>query len=189
MNWPGTGHHHCHACENYLRLPPPPNCKPARGQHNFGATGLQQYDERHSAAGLECSTWIPSSDRCRFEPLVLVETIYRVSGSGTAGGGYFGPKVSYTWYGAGSVYYHQVWSQNHTPLIGDGTLERGRPVIRINYTPFTTSGLPCPPMLSYPLDGELRVHPTSILSWSSGGGWPTGYKLILPGPGSLHLRI
>ncbi|HNZ06837.1 MAG TPA: carboxypeptidase regulatory-like domain-containing protein [Candidatus Cloacimonadota bacterium] len=109
--------------------------------------------------------------------LVLVETIYRVSGSGTAGGGYFGPKVSYTWYGAGPVYYHQVWSQNHTPLIGDGTLERGRPVIRINYTPFTTSGLPCPPMLSYPLDGELRVHPTSILSWSSGGGWPTGYKL------------
>lgn len=109
--------------------------------------------------------------------LVMVETIYRVSGSGTAGGGYFGPKVSFTWYGAGSVYYHQVWSQNHTPPVGDGTLERGRPVIRINYTPFNTSGLPCPPMLSYPLDGELRVHPTSGLSWNSGGGWPTGYKL------------
>ncbi len=109
-----------------------------------------------------------------FGLLVLVERNFGGTGSGSAGGSSGGPGVQYT----SVTNTHQTWNQDNTPPTGNGSLSSYRPNIQITYTPYTITNPPNPATNPFPAIASTDVPKNVTLSWSSGDGSPTDYKIF-----------
>jgi len=102
--------------------------------------------------------------------LVLVERNYGGGGSGTSSGA----GIRYT----SVTNTHETWTADNTPPTTSGTLSSYRPNITLTYTTYTLSNPPNPATNPSPANAATNVQKNVTLSWSSGGGSPTDYKIF-----------
>lgn len=127
------------------------------GTLQFNATGWQQID----------ITDFPYNHQSSGNLLVICETNYGGGGSGSY------PQFRYT---SGATGKHQTWNvDNNPPTTNTGTINALRP--NITLVGITDTNPPSPATVSSPADQGTNIAITTSLSWTAGGGAPTGYDV------------
>ena len=109
--------------------------------------------------------------------MVMIETNWGGSGNGGSGGAFRNTNYSPV------NTLHKYWFSNTAPPTSVGNYDILRANIRLSSSNSVTA-LPNPAVCTAPLSGANAVPLNSTLSWTSGGGTVTGYKLYLGTDGS-----
>lgn len=105
--------------------------------------------------------------------IILVERNYGGSGNGTFDGA-----------GVNSTSFtgrHLTWNADNTPPTGTGSSSSLVPNVTLTYTTYTLDTPPNPAFIGAPANNATGVGLNPTLSWSSGGGGPTGYDVYFNG--------
>lgn len=105
--------------------------------------------------------------------IILVERNYGGGGSGTAGGAGV--------YSTAFTGRHLTWNADTNPPTGNGTASGNRPNVTLTYATYTLDTPPNPAVVSAPANNATGVGLNPTLTWSSGGGGPTGYDVYFNG--------
>ena len=105
--------------------------------------------------------------------IILVERNYGGSGNGTSTGA-----------GVNSTSFtgrHLTWNADTTPPTGTGSTSSLVPNVTLTYTTYTLDTPPNPAIIGAPANNATGIGLNPTLSWSAGGGGPTGYDVYFNG--------